>query len=245
MTIPVSFKATDLILDDGEDWRYALPLGLPENFNFRNIRTVDDAFTFIVTLPNTQRGIAAKLLYEHRHVVSNRVAFRGLMEAWNHDHAWVLSAFGSGIAFAAALREVNPARKSGARLIAWRRVDNINAALGLSWTTKRDVACFFAVRSPKKTPFVFRCELHPDDIVARYNERYEHELIVDPLRIDFDRVTLDDGSKEGFETYACNIISHQDVSSAAISDWEVGAERYAAFIKAHRDRIVRKARGRK
>jgi hypothetical protein len=239
MTIPISFA------DHGrESWREALPLGLPVNFNFRNIRTGDDAFHFIFSFPNAQRGVAAKLLYEHRHIVGNRIAFRGLMEAWNHDHAWVLSAFGSGIAFAAALRDVNPARKTEARIIAWRGVDNVNAALGLSWTTMRGVACWFAVRSPRKTPFVFRCELHPEDVVARYNGRCEHELIVDPLRMDLSCVSLDDPSKE-FETYACDIVAHEDVSPAAIADWRIASNGYAAFIKAKTDRLMRKARGRK
>jgi hypothetical protein len=231
MTISVSFA-------DGRDsWRETLPLGLPGNFNFRNIRTGNDAFNFIVSLPNWDRGIAAKLLYENRHVVGNRVAFRGLMEAWNHDHAWVRSAFGSDIAFAAALREVNPGRKGNAPIIAWRGVDTITAALGVSWTTRRDVACFFAVRSPRKTPFVLRYEFQPEDVVARFNGRGEHELLVDPLRIDFDRVTLDDGSKERFETYACDIISHQDVSFAVLANWRIGADRYAAVIKARTDRL--------
>jgi hypothetical protein len=236
MTIPTSFA------DDGRvSWREGLSLGLPKNLDFSNIQTANDAFHLILSLPNAQRGIAAKLLYENRGIVGTKVAFRGLMEAWNHDRGWALSAFGSGIAFAAALREVNPARKGNAPIIAWRGTDNVDAVLGLSWTTNRDVACFFAVRS--KFPLVFRSEFHPDDIVARYNGRYEQELIVDPLRIDLNRVALDDGRKE-VRIYACDIVSHQDVSSAALSSWQAGALRYATFIKARDDRRWQEARAR-
>jgi hypothetical protein len=167
------------------------------------------------------------------------------MEAWNHDHGWVLSAFGSGSALAAALREVNPSRKGKAPVIAWRGVDNLIAALGLSWTTTRSVACFFALRSPRNTPFVLRYEFQPEDIVARYSGRCEHELIVDPLRIDFDRIALDVGSKEWFETYTCDISSHEDVSPALIANWRVGANRYSTFIKARNDRRWQEARARK
>jgi hypothetical protein len=43
-----------------------------------------------------------------------------------------LSAFSSDIGFVAALREVNPARKEKASIIAWRGCDDVDAALGLS-----------------------------------------------------------------------------------------------------------------
>jgi hypothetical protein len=69
----------------------------------------------------------------------------------------------------------------GDEKIAWRGLDRIDGALGLSWTTKCPVACFFAIRSRKNTPFVFKYEFHPDDIGLGIG-RHEHELIVDPLR---------------------------------------------------------------
>jgi hypothetical protein len=221
-------------LDGQPAWRNTIYLGLPEGFDFSNIRTVGDAFHLIVSLPNSQRGIAAKRLYEHRDIVGRRVAYRGLIEAWQHDHAAVRLAFGSDIAFAAALRDVAPARTSEKRIIAWRGTDHVDAAFGESWTTNRDVACWFAIHSSRKTktPFVFRCVLDPEDIVIQYNGRKEHELIVDPAQLVFAVVTIDDGTEEGFETYPCDIASHDEIPLAVIEDWRIGAARYGAFISA-------------
>jgi hypothetical protein len=225
-----------------DSWRETLAFRVPEDFDLRNIRTGKGASYFIGRLPNPQRGIAAKRLFEHRHMIGDRVAFHGLMAAWNHDHLQLLLAFGSDVAVAAAIRELNPAPKGKAPVIAWRGTDRIDGSLGLSWTTKRCVACWFAIRSAANTPFVFRYLFHPDDIVARYNGRHEHELIVDPLRIDFQRVMLEDGCREWARTHAVDISCHADVSPDAIADWQAGAERCSAFIKAGQDRMLRKAR---
>src|SRR5258706_14986031 len=93
------------------DWANHLHYGLPGNFDFSVVRTVDNATTLLCALPNSHRGEAAKGLYEHREIVGKRVAHRGLSDAWDHDHEEVIFAFGSEEALAAALRDVCPPSK--------------------------------------------------------------------------------------------------------------------------------------
>jgi hypothetical protein len=225
--------------DDRKTWLETLPWGLPPDFDFGNIRNGHDASRLIGSLPNPKRGIAAKRLYEHRHVVGNKVAYRGLMEAWNHDHHWVLSAFGSDVAFTDALCEVAPVGKRRKPIIAWRGTSRLDSAYGLSWTTSRDIACWFATRSGN-TPYVFRAELSPEDIVTSYNGRSERELIINPRRLIYTCVTLADGGRSGNETYAGDIMSHEEVSPATIAKWRAAGARYGAFIRATDEERLRK-----
>ncbi len=44
----------------GRSWRDDLLSGLPEDFDYGNIQTVDDAFSLIGHLPNEDRGNAAR-----------------------------------------------------------------------------------------------------------------------------------------------------------------------------------------
>jgi hypothetical protein len=215
----------------GCDWpsRLVRDQRVPENFNFGNIRTGEDAVRFIHSVTNSQRGMAAKLLHEHRHIVGNTVAYRGIIEAWLHDHSMVLSAFGSAVAVAAALRKVKPHWRETS-VSAYRGVGHLDAALGLSWTTNRDVACAFAMC--RNTPLVFQCEVQPENIVARCGELLEEELIVDPSRIDLRGLRLDDGNKEWAEIRARDLACPEDVPAVAIASWRAGAGRYAAFRNA-------------
>jgi hypothetical protein len=163
-------------------WEDGLHLGLPSYFDFGVVRTVGDAATFIYSLPNSHRGEAAKSLYEHRRTGGKRVAYRGLILAWEHDHQELISAFGSEEELAAALRDVSPPSKRKKPVRAWRGINNIKGAFGMSWTTDRDVACWFAMRwfEHRPTPAVLVCDLYPQAIVAEHNGRRECELIVDP-----------------------------------------------------------------
>jgi hypothetical protein len=74
-------------------WRDDLLSGLPEDFDYGNIQTVDDAFSLIGHLPNEDRGNAARGLYEHRDQIGHEVAYAGMMAAWQHDHAVTVHAF--------------------------------------------------------------------------------------------------------------------------------------------------------
>src|SRR3982074_1470889 len=62
-------------------WRRDLPLGLPENFDYKNLRTRDDVFYLIKTLPNSHRGHAAKMVYDHLGIIGHRLAYCAIMQA--------------------------------------------------------------------------------------------------------------------------------------------------------------------
>ncbi len=61
-----------------------LQFGLPEDFDYGNIQTVDDAFSLVCRLPNRAQGNAARGLYEHRHRVGHQASYAGIMAAWDH-----------------------------------------------------------------------------------------------------------------------------------------------------------------
>jgi hypothetical protein len=224
-------------------WEEGLNYGLPSNFDFGVVRTVDDAMTLISTLPNSDRGEAAKSLYEY-HDVGNRVAYRGLILAWEHDHQELISAFGSQEELADALRSVSPPSKRKKPVRAWRGVDNVEGAFGMSWTTNRDIACWFAMRrfayGPRPTPCVLVCDLDPAAIVAEHNGRDECELIVDPFELDTHAIFLDDGREDPYEISKFDDECHKQVASAEIEGWRLGYNRYEAAKKAKLIRGLRK-----
>jgi hypothetical protein len=189
-------------------------------------------------LPNCDRGKAAKSLYERRQILGEKVAHSGLIQAWEHDHVEVITAFGGGSEFAQALRTVSPPSKRKRLVRAWRGVSDLAAAYGLAWTTDRDTACWFAMRHYERhqTPFVFFCDLSPDVIVAEHKGRGEHELIVDPKSL-FGRAMLDvcDGDTS---IEACEMTDHREVPPSAIADWRSGFERIEAARNAEKaDRL--------
>jgi hypothetical protein len=211
-------------------WEDGLNYGLSSNFDFSVVRTVDDAMTLLSALPNSDRGEAAKGLYEHSKIVERRVVYRGLILAWEHDHQELISAFGSEEELAAALRDVSPPSKRKKPVRAWRGINNIRGAFGMSWTTDRDIACWFAMRRfvRKSKPSVLVCDLYPQAIVAEYNGRHESELIVDPIELEYHRVFLDDGRTKPYEIYEFDDECYKRVASAKIAGWRAGRDRYQA-----------------
>lgn len=176
-------------------WSHGLPYGLPDNFDFDVVRTKDDVETLLFTLPNRDRGIAARAVWEQRKQVGNAVAYAALMEAWDHDDRVLVEAFETMDVFAAALRAVAPPLKRKRSLKVWRGVAVLKAhpgpaAIGLSWTRSRDVACWFATQHrgigdvPGIRPFVFTATLDPAAIIAFHNARPEQEVLVDPAALD-------------------------------------------------------------
>jgi len=172
-----------------------LPSGLPEDFDYGNIQTVHDADSLMVTLPNSDRGKAARGLYEHRDQIGHQVAYAGMMEAWDHDHGVTLDAFVTSDDFTAALRDIAPPVKLTKPVRAWRGVivtegHPADAAIRPSWTQSRDIACWFALRfymfcgDLDYRPFVFSTMLQPHMIVPEHDGRRERELIVAPWMIE-------------------------------------------------------------
>jgi hypothetical protein len=219
-------------------WHDRLPYGLPRGFDYNLIRTANDAMKLIIALPNRDRGTAAKALYRRRKILGEKVAHSGLIEAWQHDHVEVTSAFGGRSEFVQALRTVSAPSERKRMVRAWRGVSDLDAAYGLSWTTDRDTACWFAMRHYERhqTPFVFFCNLGPDAIAAEYNGRNERELIVDPTSL-FGCAMLDvcDGDTS---IEACEMLDHHDVPASAIADWRLGFHRVEAAMKAeHANRL--------
>ena len=213
---------------------------LPNNFDFSVVRTVDEAMTLLCALPNSDRGEAAKNLYELRKIVGKRVAYRGLILAWEHDHQELISAFGSEEELAAALRDVSPPSKRKKPVRAWRGINNIKGAFGMSWTTDRDIACWFAMRSNRPAPSVLVCDLYPQAIVAEHNGRRECELIVDPIELDRHSIFLDDGRGDPYKIYEFDDECHKQVASAEIAGWRAGFDRYKAAKNARSDRRLRR-----
>jgi hypothetical protein len=74
------------------DWDADLPFGLPRGFDFRFIKTVSDVGRLISTLPNRDRGRAAKQIYDKRSVVGKEIVYPAIMRAWEQDHRMVRAA---------------------------------------------------------------------------------------------------------------------------------------------------------
>jgi hypothetical protein len=142
-------------------------------------------------LPNADRGVAAREIWERRDRLGHRLAYTALMEVWDHDDRELVEAFETPDELAAALREVAPPLKRKRPLKVWRGIivqqaDPAKAAIGLSWTTSCDIACWFATRydKPNRRPFVFKLAATPEDIIALHNERREQEVLLEPVALD-------------------------------------------------------------
>jgi hypothetical protein len=225
-------------------WSDSLPFGLPERFDFRVIRTDADVATLIGALPNRDRGRAAKLIYGKRNVLGKQIAYSALLKAWQHDHDMVRDAFGDDRKFVNALSRVSPPSKKKRSVRVWRGINRLEGALGASWTTDRDLACWFAMRYFERcqTAFLFTCLLRPDQIVTEYNGRSEREVIPNPDAL-VDRVFLDEGNGK-LTIKLTATLSKDDVSPAAISNWRRGCNRTGAKRQAEHKARLRAARRR-
>ena len=85
-------------------------------------------------------------------------------------------------------------------------VDLAEASAGISWTTRRDVACWFAHRYPQRPgePIIVSAHIHTSKIIYYDDDRFEAEVILDrPVRasVDPDRSSW----REAMERYARTI----------------------------------------
>jgi hypothetical protein len=189
----------------------------PGDFDYSVIRTPDDVSTLILNFE--ARGYAARCLYEQRSILANDVVYRGLIDAWAYDHEGIISEFGE-LEFVEALRQVSPPSKRSEPIRAWR----LEAVYGISWTTDRDIACWFAMRhyEQHQDPFVFFCDLSPDEIIAEQNLRNEYELLVDPKLL-VGRAMLD----ADISIEASEMKDNPVLPPWTIVEWRLGCERYA------------------
>jgi hypothetical protein len=211
--------------DPRTSWQDRLPHGLSPDFDYSVIRTAAHVTTLLAALPNRDRGTAAKNLYKRRKILGNKVAYSGMIQAWDHDDFEVKSAFGGEAEFVQALREVARPSQRKRPVRAWRGVRNLDGAYGVSWTTERDIACWFSMLYYERhqTPFVFFCDLRPDDIVVEHSGRKEYELLVDPRSL-YGRAMLAvcDGDTS---IEACEMTGHSEVPPSAIADWRLSSDR--------------------
>jgi hypothetical protein len=164
-------------------WLQGLEAGLPTEFDFGLLRTPEDASSFMFRLPNKDRGFAAKAIVDHVGRVHPDVAYRALIDAWDHDHGEVGKVFETSEALADAFRRVAPRSARRKPVRAWRGCSHPQGWYGFSWTLDRDCACWFALRFGS-TPFVYYCEFEPEWILAEHNGRGEREIIADIEAID-------------------------------------------------------------
>jgi hypothetical protein len=177
---------------DSAVWQRDLPGGLPPDFDYGLIKTIEDAEALIFILPTCDRGQAAIGLHGNRHSIGAAAAYGGIMAAWDRGHQEIVDAFGSCEKFVAALRHVAPPldSKSPKYLEVWRGAvvntdDVLSQAFGASWTRSRSIACWFALRDyvpalqPSRAPLVLHAHVDQSAIVARHTARAEQEVIVD------------------------------------------------------------------
>jgi hypothetical protein len=103
-------------------WREKLQFGLPEVFDYGQIRDANSAKNFIISLPNADRAKGAVQLYRHREQIGPKAAFAGIMTAWEQDDGTLEDAFGGHQSFGHALSVVAPQLSGRRRLQIWRAV---------------------------------------------------------------------------------------------------------------------------
>jgi hypothetical protein len=143
-----------------------------------------------------------------------RDAFRiFLVSTWDHEHAHLIAAAGSHRRLAAMFRYAAfpPPDSLPERVIVWRgttRAALETKAPAYSWTTCRDVACWFAMRGERAgvLPVLLRTEVARADIALFHEERDESEVML----LKWPASASIDGSPE---------------------DWRVGYERQEAWIR--------------
>jgi hypothetical protein len=221
-------------------WLEGLEFGLPDDFDFTVVKTKDDAASLMFRLPNADRGQAGRGLFDHRQTVGSDVAFSGLMDLWDHDHGQVAGAFGCVEYFLDALRIVAPPTRRKRPLRVWRGVDCVAGIAGPSWTTNRDVACWFAMRYAPVTPLVATCVLLPDDVIAEHNGRGESEVITSPIWV-WDCIVLDNPFSKTEQAVAEFEYKPPVVSARLLANWRAGHKRCAKQIKKANDLSFRRA----
>jgi hypothetical protein len=214
-----------------KSWARTLPFGLRDDFDYGVVRTKADVITLLSALPNADRGEAARALYERREHIGREVVYTALLEAWDHDDRYLIDAFGTVDAFVEALRAVTPPLRRKRPLRAWRGIvvrdaHPGEAAIGLSWTRSRDIACWFATRHCNiggVRPFVFQCVFFPHEIVALHDGRGEQEVLVDLAMLQWNEWITVDGT--GIDR--ADLVSDSSPPADALADWRAAGQRYA------------------
>lgn len=141
------------------------------------------AFGLYVALGNAKRGEVAVVLWRAK---IPQPAFRAFLAgAWEHDHRHVIAAAETRRRLAAMFRYAAfpLPDELPERVRVWRGTSALTVAqsrAGYSWTTSRDVACWFATRFAEANgrPLVLTADVNRSDIAAFTNARNEHEVVL-------------------------------------------------------------------
>jgi hypothetical protein len=182
---------------------------------------------------------AARGVWERRtHADRNRV-YAALMGAWDWEHNALCEAFRTIDDLASALREVAPPLKLEQPLKVWRGImvrDNpAEAAIGLSWSTSLDVACWFATAGIARMteqdgvhPFVFALTATADEIITLHAGGTvltvtEREALLEPAKLD--RLTHKI-IVEGTGITVADLRADSRAPADAVARWRAAGARY-------------------
>lgn len=143
----------------------------------------DAAFSLAISLEDHNRGTVAVMMWRGR---VSQGAFRAyLTEVWSHDHRHLIRAAGTRRRLASMFRYAafTPPPNVPERLTVWRGTSKLSmrdSLRGYSWTTDRDVACWFAMRFADKNgrPLLLRADIHRDDVALFDDGRSEREAVL-------------------------------------------------------------------
>jgi hypothetical protein len=180
-------------------------------------------------------GDAAREIWQRRDRLGDRLAYAALIDVWDHDDRVLTEAFTSVDDLATALRRVAPPVKRKRPLPVWRgiRVQHDHpgeAAVSMSWTRNRDIACWFATRryNPSLRPFVFALNAMPEEIIALHDGRGEQEVLLEPAAL----VWLTDAIfVEGSTTSYDELEPDSRPTDGQLAQWQAAGARYEATAR--------------
>lgn len=144
---------------------------------------VEAACALAFSLANCERGAVAYAMWKAK---VPRGAFREYFRlVWDHDHNFVLRAAKTRRGLAAMFRYAD-FQKPGhlpETVRVWRGTSHVTrkkAQLGYSWTTDRDVACWFALigDGPPERTFVLSADVPKSAIALYHDGRHESEVVL-------------------------------------------------------------------
>lgn len=144
---------------------------------------MEAAFSLFVSLRNELRGVVAVAMWRAK---VPRPAYRVfLSSAWMKDHREVEAAAQNRRTLAHMFRYAAfelPAELSDVVTV-WRGTSHLSledSKKGYSWTTDRDMACWFAMRFAESngSPLVLTADIAKRDIAMFTNEREESEAVL-------------------------------------------------------------------
>lgn len=143
---------------------------------------INSALNLCVRAPNHWRGLIALAAF---YLGTPNPGYQEIVRSvWNHDHTHFVNAAGGRPGLVRRMmKEGRFDHPHSGQLSIFRGVSWIGmsaATRGLSWTTSRDVACWFARRFANEThqQIVLTANIDSSEIVFYDNERSEHEVVL-------------------------------------------------------------------